>query len=75
VANREARRLAKESLAAGEARLVAGTGTTFEVLQLQKQLADAETAELRAIADYNKAVAKYRLETGTTLRVHGVKIE
>ena len=75
VANREARRLARESLAAGEARLVAGTGTTFEVLQLQKQLADAETAELRAIADYNKAVAKYRLETGTTLRVHGVKVD
>ena len=75
VANREARRLARESLSAGEARLVAGTGTTFEVLQLQKQLADAETAELRALADYNKAVAKYRLETGTTLQVHGVKIE
>ena len=75
MANREARRLARESLAAGEARLVAGTGTTFEVLQLQKQLADAETAELRAIADYNKAVAKYRLETGTTLRVHGVKVD
>ena len=75
VANREARRLAKESLAAGESRLIAGTGTTFEVLQLQKQLADAETAELRAIADYNKAVAQYRLQTGTTLRVHGVKIE
>jgi outer membrane protein TolC len=75
VANREARRLAKESLSAGEARLVAGTGTTFEVLQLQKQLADAETAELRAIADYNKAVAQYRLQTGATLRVHGVQIE
>ncbi len=75
VANREARRLARESLAAGEARLIAGTGTTFEVLQLQKQLADAETAELRSIADYNKAVAKYRLETGTTLQVHGVKVD
>ncbi len=75
VANREARRLARESLAAGEARLVAGTGTTFEVLQLQKQLADAETAELRAIADYNKAVAQYRLQTGTTLDVHGVKVD
>ncbi|MEO6788342.1 MAG: TolC family protein [Chthoniobacteraceae bacterium] len=75
VANREARRLAKESLSAGEARLVAGTGTTFEVLQLQKQLADAETAELRSIADYNKAVAQYRLQTGTTLQVHGVKIQ
>ena len=75
VANREARRLARESLAAGESRLIAGTGTTFEVLQLQKLLADAETAELRASADYNKAAAQYRLQTGTTLRVHGVKIE
>ncbi len=75
VANREARRLARESLAAGESRLVAGTGTTFEVLQLQKLLADAETAELRANADYNKAVAQYRLQTGTTLRVHGVTLD
>jgi len=75
VANREARRLARESLSAGESRLVAGTGTTFEVLQLQKQLADAETAELRAVADYNKAVAQYRLQTGTTLRAHDVKVE
>jgi outer membrane protein len=75
VANHEARRLAKESLAAGESRLIAGTGTTFEVLQLQKQLADAETAELRSIADYNKAVAQYWLQTGTTLRVHGVKVD
>ncbi len=74
-ANREARRLAKESLSAGEARLVAGTGTTFEVLELQKKLAEAETAELRARADYNKAVAKYRLQTGTTLRVHGVTVD
>jgi outer membrane protein TolC len=74
-ANREARRLAKESLAAGESRLIAGTGTTFEVLELQKKLAEAETAELRSRADFNKAVAKYRLQTGTTLRVHGVKVE
>ena len=74
-ANREARRLARESLAAGEARLIAGTGTTFEVLELQKKLAEAETAELRSRADYNKAVARYRLQTGTTLNVHGVKVD
>jgi outer membrane protein TolC len=74
-ANREARRLARESLAAGESRLIAGTGTTFEVLELQKKLAEAETAELRAQADFNKAVAKYRLQTGTTLKVHGVKVD
>ena len=58
-----------------EARLIAGTGTTFEVLELQKKLTEAETAELRARADYNKAVGRYRFQTGTTLRVHGVKVE
>ena len=74
-ATTEANRLAKESLIAGEARLIAGTGTTFEVLELQRKLAEAETAELRARSDYNKAVAQYNLEIGTTLRVHGVQVE
>lgn len=74
-ATEEARRLARESLNAGEARLVAGTGTTFEVLELQKKLTEAETAELRARADHNKAVARYRFQTGTTLLAHGVDIE
>lgn len=74
-ATAEARRLARESLAAGEARLVAGTGTTFEVLELQKKLAETESAEFRSRANYNKAVARYRRETGTTLRVHAVKVE
>ncbi len=74
-ANRESHRLAKESLDAGEKRLVAGTSTVFEVLQLQKTLSEAETAELRANADYNKAVADFQQQTGTTLRVHGVKVE
>ena len=46
-----------------------------EVLALQKKLAEAETAELRAKADYNKAVAKCQQQTGTTLRVRGVKVE
>jgi outer membrane protein len=73
-ATTEANRLAKESLIAGEARLVAGTGTTFEVLELQRKLAEAETAELRARSDFNKAVARYHLQLGSTLRVHGVRI-
>jgi outer membrane protein len=68
----EARKLAAESLAAGEERLRAGTGTTFEVLELQEELSSAEFAELRARGDYNKAVAEFRRKTGTTLRAHGV---
>jgi outer membrane protein len=71
----EARRLAKESLDAGEKRLIAGTGTVFEVLELQDKLASSETSAFRARADYNKATARFHLETGTTLRAHGVKIE
>jgi outer membrane protein TolC len=71
----EARKLAQESLDAGEERLRAGTGTTFEVLELQSKLAEAEVAELRAHADYNKAIGEYRRQTGTALRVYNVIIE
>ncbi len=74
-ATTESNRLAKESLIAGEARLTAGTGTTFEVLELQRKVAEAETAELRARSDYNKAVANYHLQVGSTLRLYGIKVE
>jgi outer membrane protein len=72
---REASRLAKESLDAGEERLRAGTGTTFVVLELQKKLSEAEAGELRAVSDYNKAVSEYHRQTGTTLREHHVVLE
>jgi len=71
----EARKLAQESLDAGEERLRAGAGTTFEVLELQDKLATAEFAELRARADYNKAIGEYQRQTGTTLRVYNVTVE
>lgn len=71
----EARKLAKESLEAGEERLRAGTGTTFEVLELQRKLAEAEAAELRARSDFNKAVSEYHRQIGTTLREHRVLLD
>jgi outer membrane protein TolC len=71
----EARVLARESLDAGEERLRAGTGTTFEVLELQKKLAESEAAELRARTDFNKAVSEYERKIGTTLREHRVQID
>lgn len=74
-ATTEANRLAKESLVAGEARLIAGIGTVFEVLELQRKVAEAETSELRARSDFNKAIARYHLQIGTTLRAHGVKVD
>ncbi len=71
----EARALAKESLEAGEERLRAGTGTTFEVLELQRKLAEAEAAEVRARSDFNKAVSEYHRQIGTTLREHRVLLD
>jgi outer membrane protein TolC len=74
VANAEATKLARESLDAGEQRLQAGTGTTFEVLELQKRFIEAQFAELSARAEYNKAVNDYYRVTGVTLRVYRVAV-
>jgi outer membrane protein TolC len=74
-ATREARRFAQETLAAGQSRLAAGTSTTFEVLQFQRDLAVAEASELRARADYVKAVAQYALQVGSTLERNGIILE
>ena len=42
---------------------------------MQKKLTEAEAAEIRARADYNKAVAEYYRQTGTSLRVYRVAVE
>ena len=68
----EALRLARESLEAGQARHVAGAATTFEVLQLQKKLMDAEAAEIRAESDYRKAISEYYRMTGVTMERNAI---
>jgi outer membrane protein TolC len=72
VSTSEARALAEEALDSGQERLKVGATTTFVVLQLQEDLAEAEIAELRARLDYNKAVAEFDRETGMTLQQNGV---
>jgi outer membrane protein len=71
----EASILSRESLAAGEQRLSAGSGTTFEVLELQNKVAQAEAAELRARADYNKAVSEYDRTTGVAIERNGLSLQ
>jgi outer membrane protein len=73
-AAKQARVLAAETLAAGQTRLTAGIGTTFEVLQFQRDLAAAAISEIRAMADYNIAVARYQQATGTTLVRHAITL-
>ncbi|PYK60381.1 MAG: hypothetical protein DME21_11630 [Verrucomicrobia bacterium] len=54
-ATREASRYAQDALEAEQKKLENGKSTNFEVLQLQKNLTAARSAEIRALADYNNA--------------------
>jgi outer membrane protein TolC len=68
-------RLREESYAAEVEKLKAGTSTTYTVLQMQRDLNDARVTELRAIADYNKALVALSHQEGTILKRSGVTIE
>ena len=71
----EALRLARESLDAGEQRLKAGTATVFELLELQRKLAEADVADIQAEGDFRNAVSEYQRVTGTSIALNGVVIE
>ena len=66
-ATRKASEYAQDALRAGQARLQAGSTTSFEVLQLQSNLTTARSAEIRALADYNIALEQLALDEGITL--------
>jgi outer membrane protein TolC len=67
-ATRKAREYDEDALRAGQARLTAGSTTSFEVLQLQNNLTTARSAEIRALADYNIALEQLALDEGATLQ-------
>jgi outer membrane protein TolC len=73
-ATRAARELGQQTLDAEVKRLRAGTGSTFFVLQQQELLASLEISEARALSDYNKAIAEYDRQLGTTLEKLNVSL-
>ncbi len=73
--SRAARVFAERTLEAASARLSAGTATTFEVLQFQRDLATAEISEVAALTDYQKAIATYARLTGTTFERNRIRLE
>ena len=74
-ATREARLYAEAALEAEEKKLANGKSTSFFVLQLQRDLTGARLSELRALADYNRAVSNLRLSEGTTLEAHQLDLD
>ncbi len=71
-ATRVARRLAEESLRAEETKMLAGTSTSFLVLEAQSQLGQARSAEIRAQADYSESLVRLALVEGTTLQKNNI---
>jgi outer membrane protein TolC len=68
LAYRAARGLAENKLAAEEKKLKVGLTTNYVVLQYQRDLADAKTAELKAVIEYNLALAYLDKALGTSLK-------
>ena len=66
-ATRQARTYAEVALNAEQGKYSAGKSTTFIVLQLQNNLTSARSQEIRALADYNEALANLAQQEGDTL--------
>lgn len=66
-ATHAARLFAEDALSAEQKKLENGKSTSFNVLQLISNLTTAKSAEIRALADYNIAVAQLALDEGSTL--------
>jgi len=72
---RAATKSAEIQLAGEMKRYQAGMSTTFLIFQFEDQLVTARTAELRAEANYNQALANLQRATSTTLSANRVTVD
>jgi len=73
-AYRVARELAEKKLEAEQKKLKVGLSTNYVVLNYQRDLANAQSAELKAIIDYNLSLANLDKTMGTSLNRKNIKI-
>ncbi|MEE9181128.1 MAG: TolC family protein [candidate division NC10 bacterium] len=71
---RATRVLREEQLRIEQKRLEAGVSTTFEVLRFQRDLAVAQSAEVRTVTDYKKAIANLDRVRGVALEKHRIQM-
>jgi HAE1 family hydrophobic/amphiphilic exporter-1 len=74
-ASRQARIYAQAALDAEQKKYAVGKSTTFTVLQLQNNLTTAKSQEIRALANYNQALANLAADEGSTLQRHNLDVE
>jgi len=74
-ATRQARIYAEAALDAEQKTYAVGKATTFEVLQYQNALTTARGQEIRALANYEEALANLAAQEGSTLERNGIDIQ
>ena len=74
-ATREAAQAAEAAYDAEVKKLENGKSTSFNVLQLQRDLTGARSLHLRALADYNRALAELYFREGTILDRAKIKVD
>jgi outer membrane protein TolC len=74
-ATREARLFAEAALQAEQTKLENGKSTSFFVLQFQRDLTAARLEEIRALAEYNNALAQLAFSEGTTLERREIDLD
>ena len=67
-------RLQTENLNAEEKKFENGMSTSFQVLQYQEDLANAELSAVRAMLDYYRALTALERSKGTLLEAHNLSI-
>lgn len=73
-ATRQARLFAEAALDAEQKKLENGKSTPFFVLQFQRNLTAAKFEEIRALAEYNNALAQLSFREGMTLERHKITV-
>jgi outer membrane protein len=74
-AAREAREFQEQALEAEREKYRVGVTTSYTVIQYQRDLAQAQSLEVGALADYAKARAALDRATGRILEAYGIRIE
>ncbi|HIJ65838.1 MAG TPA: TolC family protein [Candidatus Hydrogenedentes bacterium] len=75
LSNRQTRGLQETNVAAEEKRLELGLTTSYRVLEVQEDLTFAQTQEVQALVNYEKAIVDVRLAEGMLLDHLGIAFE
>lgn len=74
-ATHQARLFAEAALDAEQKKLESGKSTPFLVLEFQRNLTAARFEEIRALAEYNNALAQLAFREGSTLQRHNLDVK